>query len=89
MTPDMPNKESVWAQALQDADTAIQADRRMREFAWEQYKRGVQDTIDALRSGIAGMGDASVPKMDILKFCEFTEERQREKLPPDFPAAVN
>jgi hypothetical protein len=63
-------------------------DRKAREFAWEQYKKGVQDTVDALRAGIAGLSEDSVPKADILKFCECTEQKQTQTLPPDFPATV-
>lgn len=73
---------------LEDADVAIRSDRKAREFAWAQYKRGVQDTVDALRAGIAGMSERSVSKVDILKFCEFTEQRQHEPLPPDFPSTL-
>lgn len=63
-------------------------DRKAREFAWEQYKRGVQDTVDALRAGVAGLSEDSVPKSDILKFCEYTEQKQAQTLPLDFPATI-
>lgn len=62
--------------------------RTSRELAWKHYKRGAQDTVDALRAGIAGMSEDSVPKSDILKFCEYTEQQQSQPLPPDFAATL-